>query len=383
MKKRNVKSVLALFLMIFIAQVLPAQTLDKSRVTVTMENATVKQFLDEVERQTGIEFLYNADEVKNLRVTVRQTNAVARQVITQVMADIGCEIRENNGIVVVRLMKDTKGRHTVSGYVLDEDKQPVIGAQVRIMGTKMMTVTNADGEFYFDQPMPEKARVQITYIGMQAVHLPARNNMVVNMKSDTQMLQGVVVTGYQQLDRRNLTSSVTSKDMSELEIPGVADLSKMLEGKIPDLVSLSSSGEINATNRIRIRGTSTLIGNREPLWVLDGIILSDPVGLSPDVLNDPDYINRIGNAIAGINPQDILRIDVLKDAAATALYGTRAANGVIVVTTKSGREGKPTITYSGQFTFRKRPYYTDDKINLMNSVERIQFSQYLAEQHYI
>ena len=94
--------------MIFIAQVLPAQTLDKSRVTVTMENATVKQFLDEVERQTGIEFLYNADEVKNLRVTVRQTNAVARQVITQVMADIGCEIRENNGIVVVR-----QGNHAV------------------------------------------------------------------------------------------------------------------------------------------------------------------------------------------------------------------------------------------------------------------------------
>lgn len=383
MKKRNVKSVLALFLMIFIAQVLPAQTLDKSRVTVTMENATVKQFLDEVERQTGIEFLYNADEVKNLRVTVKETNAVARQVITKVMADIGCEIKENNGIVVVRLVKEGKSRHTVSGYVVDENKEPVIGAQVRIMGTKMMTVTNADGEFYFDQTMPEKARVQITYIGMQAVHLPARNNMVVNMKSDTQMLQGVVVTGYQQLDRRNLTSSVTSKDMSELEIPGVADLSKMLEGKIPDLVSLSSSGEINATNRIRIRGTSTLIGNREPLWVLDGIILTDPVGLSPDVLNDPDYINRIGNAIAGINPQDILRIDVLKDAAATALYGTRAANGVIVVTTKSGREGKPTITYSGQFTFRKRPYYTDDKINLMNSVERIQFSQYLAEQHYI
>ena len=383
MMKRTVKRSLLLILALMVAQMVPAQALDKSRITVAMENATVKQFLDEVERQTGIEFLYNADEVKNLRVTVRQTNAVARQVITQVMADIGCEIRENNGIVVVRLMKDTKGRHTVSGYVLDEDKQPVIGAQVRIMGTKMMTVTNADGEFYFDQPMPEKARVQITYIGMQAVHLPARNNMVVNMKSDTQMLQGVVVTGYQQLDRRNLTSSVTSKDMSELEIPGVADLSKMLEGKIPDLVSLSSSGEINATNRIRIRGTSTLIGNREPLWVLDGIILTDPVGLSPDVLNDPDYINRIGNAIAGINPQDILRIDVLKDAAATALYGTRAANGVIVVTTKSGREGKPTITYSGQFTFRKRPYYTDDKINLMNSVERIQFSQYLAEQHYI
>ena len=383
MMKRIVKRSLLLILALMVAQMVSARALDKSRITVVMENATVKQFLDEVGRQTGIEFLYNTDEVKDLRVTVKETNAVARQVITKVMADIGCEIKENNGIVVVRLVKEGKSRHTVRGYVVDENKEPVIGAQVRIMGTKMNTVTNVNGEFYFDQTMPEKARVQITYIGMQTVHLPVKSNMVINMKSDTQMLEGVVVTGYQQLDRRHLTSSVTSKDMSELEIPGVADLSKMLEGKIPDLVSFSSSGEINATNRIRIRGTSTLIGNREPLWVLDGIILSDPVGLSPDVLNDPDYINRIGNAIAGINPQDILRIDVLKDAAATALYGTRAANGVIVVTTKSGREGKPTITYSGQFTFRKRPYYTDDKINLMNSVERIQFSQYLAEQHYI
>ena len=382
MMKRIVKRSLLLILALMVAQMVPAQALDKSRITVAMENATVKQFLDEVERQTGIEFLYNADEVKDLRVTVKETNAVARQVITKVMADIGCEIKENNGIVVVRLMKEGKSRHTVSGYVVDENKEPVIGAQVRIMGTKMMTVTDADGAFSFDQTMPEKARLQITYIGMQPVHLPVKSNMVINMKSDTQMLEGVVVTGYQQLDRRHLTSSVTSKTMEELDIPGVADLSKMLEGKIPDLVSITNSGEVNATNRIRIRGTSTIVGNREPLWVLDGIILTDPVDLSPDVLNDPDYINRIGNAIAGINPQDILRIDVLKDAADTALYGTRAANGVIVVTTKSGREGKPIISYSGQFTGRRRPYYSDKKINLMNSAERIQFSQFLVDQQY-
>ena len=192
--KRIVKRSLLLILALMVAQMVPAQALDKSRITVAMENATVKQFLDEVERQTGIEFLYNADEVKDLCVTVKETNAVARQVITKVMADIGCEIKENNGIVVVRRVKEGKSRHTVSGYVVDENKEPVIGAQVRIMGTKMMTVTNADGEFYFDQMMPEKARVQITYIGMQAVHLPVESNMVINMKEDTQMLEGVVVT---------------------------------------------------------------------------------------------------------------------------------------------------------------------------------------------
>ena len=112
------------------------------------------------------------------------------------------------------------------------------------------------------------------------------------------------------------------------------------------MVVTSNSGEINATPRLRIRGTSTIIGNREPLWVVDGIIVNDPVNLSPDVLNDPDYVNRIGNAISGLNPQDIERLDVLKDAAATALYGTRAANGVIVVTTKRGHVGKPVISCS-------------------------------------
>ena len=272
----------------------------------------------------------------------------------------------------------------LAGTVIDSKGEAVIGAVVRDRENKTSAVTDTDGKFSM-KVQHERIVLDVTYLGMKPARWQGKwtDKPVIKMQDDAQQLRDVVVTGYQQLDRRHLTSSVVSKDMEEIQIAGVADLSKMLEGKIPDLVSMVPSGEINATNRIRIRGTSTLIGNREPLWVVDGIILTDPVNLTSDVLNDPDYVNRIGNAIAGINPQDIKRIDVLKDAAATALYGTRAANGVIVVTTKSGREGKPIISYSGQYTFRKRPYYTDEKINLMNSAERIQFSQYLAEQHYI
>lgn len=277
-----------------------------------------------------------------------------------------------------------ESHRVLEGVVLSQKGEPVIGAIVRDRASKAQAVTDVDGKFKI-KAATERLTLDISSLGMRPAKWSGtmKDGCVVVMDDDTQVLQDVVVTGYQQLDRRNLTSSVTSKKMEDLEIAGVADLSKMLEGKIPDLISMTPSGEINATSRIRIRGTSTLIGNREPLWVVDGIILTDPVDLSADVLNDPDYVNRIGNAIAGINPKDIQRIDVLKDAAATALYGTRAANGVIVVTTKSGREGKPIVSYSGQFTFRKRPYYTDEKINLMNSAERIQFSQYLTEQHYI
>ena len=203
------------------------------------------------------------------------------------------------------------------------------------------------------------------------------------VEADTISLDNVIVTGYQKIDKRYTTSSVTTIKMDDLQLPGFSSIDQMMEGKIPDLVLSTNSGEIMATPRLRIRGTSTLIGNREPLWVLDGIVLTDPINLSPDVLNDPDYVNRVGNAIAGINPQDILRIDVLKDAAATALYGTRAANGVIVITTKSGRVGRPVISYSANFTLRRRPHYTDGKINLMDSGERIRFSQYLVDQHYL
>ena len=271
----------------------------------------------------------------------------------------------------------------VIGTVVDEAGEPLIGAHIRDKGNTINAVTDTDGNFRVKVPT-EGATLMLTYVGMKPIVQKVKAGQKVKwvMQDDVKLMKDVVITGYQQLDRRNLTSSVTSVDMKDIEIPGISSVDKMLEGRIPDLVLTNNSSEINATPRLRVRGTSTLIGNREPLWVLDGIILTDPVDLSPDVLNDPDYVNRIGNAIAGINPQDIQRIDVLKDAAATALYGTRAANGVIVVTTKSGREGKPTVNYSGQLTLRKRPYYSDGKINLMNSAERLQFSQFLAEEHY-
>ena len=122
-------------------------------------------------------------------------------------------------------------------------------------------------------------------------------------------MEEVVITGYQTVDRRKSTSSVTTRKMEDLHIPGISSLDQMLQGQIPDLIMMSNSGEVGVVPKLRIRGTSTLIGNREPLWVLDGIIMQDPVDVLAADLNDPDYINRVGNAIAGINPQDIERIE--------------------------------------------------------------------------
>lgn len=208
-------------------------------------------------------------------------------------------------------------------------------------------------------------------------------DLTIVMEEDSQEMEEVVVTGYQVINKKKSTSAITSVKMDDIMIPGATSIDQMLEGRVSDMILMTNSGEVGVAPKIRIRGTSTLVGNREPLWVVDGIIVQDPVPISSEELNDPDYINRIGNAIAGLNPQDIERLDILKDAAATALYGTKAANGVIVITTKKGRVGDPIISYNMTTTFRQRPRYTDRKINVMNSRERIQLSRELFDQHYV
>ena len=274
----------------------------------------------------------------------------------------------------------------VRGVVTDVQGLALPGVTVVVKGTKTGTATNLNGEYSIEIPAASKDIVLIfSYVGMENYVVEVKGKRVINIKLEeaNKEIDEVVVTGYQTIDRRKVTAAITTVKMSDVLMPDMTTIDQALEGRIPGLMYLQNSGEVGATARLRVRGTSTLVGNREPLWVLDGFILQDPVDVSPEQLNDPDYINYIGNAISGLNPQDIDRIDVLKDAAATALYGTRAANGVIVVTTKKGKVGAPTISYSNQVKYTRRPRYTDSNINLMNSQERVQFGKDLCDLHYV
>ena len=280
--------------------------------------------------------------------------------------------------------------HVVSGMVFDKTGEPLVGANVRVtLGRKVWTAqTDSKGAYRVKLPAGTSTAglsISASYLGMKRQTKSGRSKVAhydFMLDDHSQSLGEAVVTGYGTISTREKTSAITSLKMEEILMPGMTSLEQALEGRVPDMVFMQNSGEVGATARMRIRGTSTLIGNREPLWVLDGIPLSDPVDVTNEQLNDPDYINYIGNAISGINPQDIERVDVLKDAAATALYGTRAANGVIVVTTKKGEPGPPRITYNSQFKFTARPRYSDRDIYLMNSQERVQFGQELMNLHY-
>ncbi|WP_302612214.1 SusC/RagA family TonB-linked outer membrane protein [uncultured Duncaniella sp.] len=279
---------------------------------------------------------------------------------------------------------DIKQVNVIRGIVFDATGEPLPGASVwEKKSPKTATATDLDGVFTLPTKGRKSVTLEISYIGMKRAEVTWHgSDLTVVLEDDTNMLEDVVVTGYQVIDKRASTSAITSIKAEDILRPDAISIDQMLEGQVPDLMFKSNSGETGVAPKIRIRGTSSIIGNREPLWVVDGIVVQDPVPISAEDLNDPDYVNRIGNAIAGLNPQDIERLDILKDASATALYGTKAANGVIVITTKRGREGKPQIRYNNTFTWKIRPRYSDKSVDVMNSKERIALSRQLFEDKY-
>lgn len=363
-----------------------AQKDAQQTVTLTMKKVSAKTFFTELKKQTGLNFVYSSELSESWpAVSITANKKTVKQILDEITLKLGCEYKIEGNVVTLYKQSLSGTKRNVSGIVRDEQGLPLIGVPVCIGETRVCTVTDDEGKFSFDIPV-EKTTLKFSYVGMetQYVTIAAGNTSTKkNVKMiASNMLNDVVVTGYQVLDKRSLTSAVSSAKMEDLMRADVSSLDQMLEGRIPDLLVSNNSGEIGVAPKIRIRGTSTLVGNREPLWVVDGIVVSDPVDVSPEELNDPDYVNRIGNAIAGLNPQDIERIDVLKDAAATAIYGTKAANGVIVVTTKRGTEGKPQVNYTMNANFKLRPRYTDKGVDVMSSKERIQLSRELYQDHY-
>lgn len=361
-------------------------------ITLEANQTELPSVLRQIERQSGYYKLgYDADLLRQFKVTASVKELPAPEAVKAVIAGLPLQAVTDGKFISIkssdvrsRQEQDAAALGVLTGLVVDPDGEPLAGVSISNKGGMMVGITNLDGRFSISTK-DAKVRLKFSYVGMKPVEATVLNVKPVKiiMSEDATDLSEVVVTGYQVVDKRASTSAITSIKAEDVIRPDALSIDQMLEGKIPDMMFMSNSGEAGVAPKIRIRGTSSIIGNREPLWVVDGIVVNDPVNISPEELNDPDYINRIGNAIAGLNPQDIERLDVLKDASATALYGTKAANGVIVITTKRGREGSPTIRYNNSFTWKFRPRYTDRSVDVLNSKERIQMSRELFKNHYV
>ena len=256
---------------------------------------------------------------------------------------------------------------------------PVIGASVIVQGTKTGTVTDIDGNFTLDDV--EGKKLVISYVGMESQTVIAKNGMKVTLKADSHNLQEVVVTGMTVQDKRLFSGATTKVNANDAKIDGVADISRSLEGRAAGVSVQNVSGTFGTAPKIRVRGATSIFGSSKPLWVVDGVIMEDVVDVSADDLSSGDANTLISSAIAGLNSDDIESFQILKDGSATSIYGARAMAGVIVVTTKKGRAGQAHINYTGEYTMRLKPSYSN--FNIMNSQEQMGIYQELQQKGYL
>lgn len=257
----------------------------------------------------------------------------------------------------------------VSGIVVyAEDNEPVIGANVQVKGTQQGAITDIDGKFIF-KGLPLSSKLIISYVGLKSQEVKVKSNLKIEMESDAQMLEGVVVTGMSKVDKRLFTGAADKVDASKARIDGMPDISRSLEGRSAGVSVQNVSGTFGTAPKIRVRGATSIYGNSKPLWVVDGVIMEDVVDVSTDDLSSGDAVTLISSAISGLSADDIESFQILKDGSATSIYGARAMAGVVVITTKRGQAGLSSINYTGEFTYRMIPHYSE--FNIMNSQEQM------------
>lgn len=286
-------------------------------------------------------------------------------------------------LLLALLFGATAGAQTLfSGRVVDSDGLGVIGAGVVCSGRPDRgTVCDEDGSFRLEVPKGI-SKVEISALGMQSVVYDLENSAVkdalIILEYESTMLDQVVVTGYAQTTVKRITGSVGILNSDSFKDKPLASVSSLMQGEVAGVQVQAVSGQPGTQSRIRIRGTNNLSGSSNPLWVVDGVPLqNESPNLSSEEMAAGAFDNIFISGIGGINPNDIESITILKDAAAAAIYGSRAANGVIVVTTKRGSEGRLKLSYSNNFTWSFRP---QRNLELMDSGEKIAWEQELWDE---
>ena len=302
-----------------------------AKVSIRMNNVKLDKILNEIENQTDYLFIYNNQVDINKITSVKVKNEAVAQVLDRILSGTGInyELEGTHIILTTEAIKDLHAQQqakTVTGTVTDVSGEPIIGANIRIKGTTTGTITDIDGNFSIEAE-PQSV-IEVSYIGYLTQETVINNQKSIRflLKEDTKTLDEVVVIGYGVQKKADLTGSVANINTEKLNTQSNANIGQALQGKIAGVDIVSQGGAPGSGTRIMVRGIGTL-NNVSPLYIVDGM-----------------YMNSIDH----INPNDIASIDVLKDASSAAIYGSRAANGVIIVTTKEGSntEGKPIIDLS-------------------------------------
>ena len=312
---------IVLFLFVFISGVFAGNAnSQETKVSISKNNKPIREILGEIERQTDYLFVYSGKEVD---VNQRKTVNVSQQRVADVLSslfrstNVGYAMEGHNIMLMAKTTQTdaAQQKRHITGVVKDIKGETIIGANIMIKGTGTGVSTNIDGEFSIEAAAGEELIVSFIGYLTQTIKIDSQKTLNIKLLEDTKTLEEVVVVGYTVQTKSAVTGSVAVVKADKLKDVNTLEVGSMLQGKVSGVYVSGSSGEPGQASKIRIRGKGTLNSSVSPLWVVDGVIVGE----------DP-----------GLNPNEIDNISVLKDGSATALYGSRAANGVIVVTTKRG-----------------------------------------------
>lgn len=319
------------------------------------KDISLKNAMQQIEKKTGYVFFFNNSSIDiNRNIKVRLHNASLEDIVKELFPNYQYKI-ENRKIIL--LSQYIVENIDVSGIIVDQQGVPIAGASV-IEKNDLNNGIISNLDSFFRMTVPQNATIVVTCIGYmtEEVKVKKSRSLTVKLEEDQRVLNEIVVVGYGQVKKQDLTGAVVNVKMSDVEDTPVMSVDQTLQGRLAGVDIMSTTGEPGAVTSIRIRGTRSISATNEPLIVVDGVI---------DAIND----------IADINSSDIESISVLKDASSTAIYGSRGSNGVIIITTKQGRKGKPEIIFRSDLGLAQLPRSLD----LMNGAE---FAQYRNDYEY-
>ena len=337
-----------------------------NEISLHLEDATLEQALEAIKQQSEYSFWYRNDEINlGRKVSVNINNQNIANVLDRLIATQGLAYTINEKHIVIYKTNE-KASHPmitnnkkITGKVTDEKNEPIIGANVVVKGSTTGTITDMDGNFTLE--VPDQATLLVSYIGYtpKEVAVKNQNNFSIMMIEDSKTIDEVVVIGYGSVKKSNLTGAVSSVKTTEIQQTPMTSIDQGLVGRASGVQVTQTSGMPGAVASIRVRGSSSLQGGNEPLYVIDGFPVYSGTGFGSTGGN-----TQI-SGLSTVNPSDIESIEILKDASATAIYGARAANGVVLITTKSGKKGRDIITFESSFGVQN----VAKNIDVMNAQE--------------
>lgn len=353
-------------------------------VQLNVKNERLNRVLAEIKKQTGYSFLVNSDYLKYSNpVTISANNEKLFNVLDAIFSKQPFSYIIADKIITINpetVHSKDDIQQKVSGVVTDEKGKPLAGVTVSEIGSTNATNTNNEGKFTLNISK-QNATLRFNFIGYVTTQRQASDNMTISLTEEDKEIDEVIVTGFQKIDKSKFTGSVSQVDKKNIDRSGTIDVSRMLQGAAAGVSVQNTSGTFGATPKIRIRGNSSISANQEPLYVINGVPITSPSNVSVSQLYSGDPASVLSSAIAGLNAQDIEDIQILKDGSATALYGTRAANGVILITTKKGSINSRNINLSTAYSVGLKP--SVNQFNLMNSAQEIQLYKEMYDRGYL